>query len=361
MKVAFLSYKWAEYCMRLTIALSQEMDVCLFGPRPWAEHFHRLDQPVNFKPFDKTRFRHPIQQLRTAYKIVQMIKAFNPDVIHMQHGHLWFNFALPLLKQYPLVMTIHDPKHHLGDKASQKTPQKILDFGFRRANQIIVHTTQMAQMATERLGIAPEKIHVIPHVRIGDTRLGTNVAEDENLILFFGRIWEYKGLEYLIKAEPMITAQHPKTKIMIAGRGEDISRYQEMMVHPERFLIRNEYVSEEERSDLFRQASLVVLPYLEATQSGVIPIAYTFGKPVIATAVGGLPEQVDHGQTGFLVPPRNEHVLADKIIQLLQDKALRHQLGANGKHKLETEWSAKSVAQKTKVVYEATVNGKSKL
>ena len=63
-----------------------------------------------------------------------------------------------------------------------------------------------------------------------------------------------------------------------------------MMVHPERFIVHNEYVSDEKRAELFRRASVVVLPYIEASQSGIIPIAYRFGKPVVATTVGGLPE-----------------------------------------------------------------------
>ena len=71
--------------------------------------------------------------------LVRQIRAFQPDVIHFQQGHTWFNFALPLLKSIPLVITIHDPRHHVGDRASRITPQQIMDFGFRRADHVIVH------------------------------------------------------------------------------------------------------------------------------------------------------------------------------------------------------------------------------
>jgi starch synthase len=144
---------------------------------------------------------------------------------------------------------------------------------------------------------------------------------------------------------------------MIAGRGEDFIRYQRMMVHPEHFIVYNEYVPDDKRAELFRQAAVVVLPYIEASQSGVIPIAYTFSKPVVATRVGGLPEMVDHGRTGYLVPPRDEKALADAIVRLLRDTELRHRLGANGKRKVDTECSPDVVAHKTVAVYHCALNG----
>ena len=351
LKVAFVTYQWPEYCLRLVGALTEQADICMLGPRPWRDHLHRLEQQIRFEPFDKPRFRQPWQQIQAISRIVRTIKTFNPDVIHLQHGHLWFNLALPLLRQYPLVITIHDPRYHVGDRESQKTPQQIIDFGFRRATRIIAHTPQMAQMVIDDLRLPAEKIDVIPHIQLGDDTVQPDVPEEGNWILFFGRIWEYKGLEYLIKAEPYITAQIPRAKIVIGGRGEDFDRYRAMMVHPEQFIVHNEHVSDEKRAELLRRSSVVVLPYIEATQSGVIPVAYTFGKPVVTTNVGGLPDQVDDGRTGLLVPPKDEKALASAILRLLQDTPLRQQMGANGKRKLETEWSAEAIAGQTLPAY----------
>jgi glycosyltransferase involved in cell wall biosynthesis len=320
-----------------------------------APHLPKLDQAVNFQPFNQPRLRQPLQQIRMIYTILQHIRNFDPDVIHFQHRHFWFNLALPLLERYPLVLTIHDPRHHTGDRASQKTPQMIADFGYRRADQIIVHSKQLKQVVVNELRIPSEIVHVIPHIALGDDTAHNQVQEDDHLILFFGRIWEYKGLEYLIRAEPLITAQVPDARIMIAGQGEDFARYRRMMVHPEHFIVYNEYVSDDKRAELFRRASIVVLPYIDASQSAVIPIAYTFAKPVVATAVGGLPEMVDHGRTGYIVPPRDERALADAIVCLLQDRKLRHQLGTQGKQKIDTECSSEVVAQKTLAVYHRAI------
>ncbi len=352
MKVAFIAFDWGEYSIRLTSALARDAEVCLLLAEHQAKHHqHRLSPKVQMHTFKKPRIRQLYQQWQVIQRLRCIIDEFNPDVVHMQHGHFWFNFALPWLRRYPLVLTIHDPRIHLGDKFTQNTPQWIFDFGFRRAHQIIVHTNQASQVMQDELQIPRDIMHVIPHILIGDDSEQADVAEEENTILFFGRIWAYKGLEYLIRAEPLITSRVPNAKIVIGGRGDDFAHYRELMINPENFIVHNEYVSNAKRAELFRRASVIALPYIEATQSGVVPIAYTFGKPVVATNVGGLPEQIDHAQTGFLIPPRDEVALANTIVTLLQDKELRRRIGANGKRKLENEWSAEAIAQKTLPVY----------
>ena len=352
MKIALLSYDWGEYSIRLASALAQQSEVCLLAPRQLTKpHLAKLDPAVHFHAFDKPRLRQPLQQLRTIGQLLRVIRNFAPDLIHIQQGHFWFNFVLPFLGKMPLVVTIHDPRHHLGDRGAQNTPQWIYDFGFRRAHQLIVHAKQMAQMTIDEVGIEPEKLHVIPHILLGDEGELPAAQTEPNTIMFFGRIWAYKGLEYLIRAQPLITARVPDAKIVIAGEGEDFSRYREMMVQPERFVVHNEYVSHEKRSTLFAEAAIVVLPYVEATQSGVIPLAYNFGKPVVATTVGGLPEMVDHGETGYLVPPCDAEALADAVVDLLQNQERQRQFGRNGYHKLHQLCSPAIVARQTSAVY----------
>jgi len=356
-KVAFLSFDFGEYCVRLTSALASEVDTLLLLPDQEADpYLYMLNDAVNLESFHKPRLRQPVHQMRMVARLLRCIRRFDPDVIHLQSGHLWFNFALPLLHQYPLVLTVHDPSRHIGDAGARKTPQWILDWGCYGAGHIIVHAPQLKDVLIERLKIPNHKVHVIPHVLCGDDSVLAHVQEEEHLVLFFGRIWEYKGLEYLIRAEPLITAQMPQTRIVIAGTGDDFEYYRRMMINPERFIVHNEYVSDEKRAELFRRSTVVVLPYIEASQSGVIPIAYSFGKPVVATTVGGLPALVDHGHTGYLVPPRDEKALAKAIVLLLQNPILRRQLGANGKRKITVECSPNVVAHQTRAVYEEALN-----
>jgi len=133
-----------------------------------------------------------------------------------------------------------------------------------------------------------------------------------------------------------------------------------MMVHPERFIVHNEYISEERAAEYFQRASVVVLPYIEASQSGVIPMAYSAGKPVVATTVGGLPEMVDDGYTGYLVSP-GRSTAAEALTRLLLDKPLCRQMGMNGKRKIEAECSPSLIAEKTMEVYRRAVERTAKL
>lgn len=360
MKIVFLSFRSVEeYSVRVANALAHEVEILMLLPhQASAQCSSALDPAVIFHPFSLPRARQPLRQIGMIYRLLRRIRGFDPDAIHIQQGHMWFNLALPLLGRYPLVITIHDPKYHIGDKESRRTPQFITDYGHRRGTQLIVHAENLVQVVVDRLHVSPDIVHAIPMIVQGDAAARPEVEEEDNLILFFGRIWEYKGLEYLIRAEPLITAKAPDANFVIAGRGEDFDRYRRMMVHPERFTVHNEYVTADKRAELFRRASLVVLPYIDASQSGVIPVAYTYSKPVVTTTVGGLPELVDHGRTGFLVPPRDERALAEAVVRLLSNRELRHQMGANGKRKIESECSAEEVARRTLAIYRQAISKK---
>lgn len=352
MRIALVSFAFGEYTIRLASALAEHADVGLWLNTSQAKaHLDLMSDAVDFKPFEKPRMRHPIRQLRTMPKLVREIRDFNPDVVHVQQGYLWFNPALVFLREFPLVVTAHDPRPHLGDRNGLKTPQWIMDLAFRRANRVIVHAEELRSAVADR-GVPSDQVDVVPmlvHGGEGDT---LRSAEEQNLVLFFGRIWPYKGLDYLIRAEPLIAESVPDVKIAIAGAGEDFARYRELMVSPERFEVHNRRVSEEEQGSLFRRASVVALPYVEATQSAVIPTAYNFSKPVVATTVGGLPSLVDDGETGYLVPPRDVRALASALVRLLENPELRHRLGDNAKAKVSQMLDARKIALATLNVYD---------
>jgi glycosyltransferase involved in cell wall biosynthesis len=327
-KISLISFDFGEYCARLAGGLAKYAQVqLLLADTECKDIIGELESAVCFQPFRKARLRQPLKQLLMVMTILRSIRKFNPDIIHFQRGHLWFNLALPLLRRYPLVITIHDPIHHIGDRQSRVTPQAIMDFGFKQACEVIVHGNSLKQSVSQRLRLSKDQIHFIPHIIIGGNNSFCSFPEDDLMVLFFGRIWEYKGLEYLIRAEPLITERVPGVRIVIAGKGEDFTRYRKLMVHPERFIVYNEYISNSQREKLFQQASVIVLPYIDASQSGVIPLASNYGKPVVVTNVGALMEMVVHGQNGLVVPPRQVEPLADAIVYLLQNRELRHRMG----------------------------------
>jgi glycosyltransferase involved in cell wall biosynthesis len=157
----------------------------------------------------------------------------------------------------------------------------------------------------------------------------------------------------------MISSAVPDSRFVIAGEGADFAPYRRIMDRPDRFIVHNEYISAAKRDQLFRQASVVVLPYIEATQSGVVPVAYSYGKPVVATDTGALGEAVEDGTTGRLVPARDCGALADAVIELIKDPERCRAMGAAGRRKLDAECTPTIVARQTLEVYRRAIRERS--
>ena len=357
LRVVVLSYEFPEFCVALANGLTGHADVRAFLPKDTVAPFlGRLDPAVDLVTFRKPRLRQPYQQLRVARELLRKIDRFQPDVVHVQQGHMWFNFALSRLRRYALVLTIHDPIAHLGDAPSQKTPRAVWHYGFRQADHFIVHTEYVKRWVVRELGVRSTAVHTVPLAFETDPELPPSAVSHSPTVLFFGRIWPYKGLMYLVRAEPAISEAVPDVEIVIAGEGEDLAKYRSAMAHPDRFAVHDQYISPSELAELFGRADVIVLPYVDATQSGVVPLAYAYGKPVVATTVGGLPEMVEHGVTGLLVPPRDEAALAEAVIQLLRDAELRYRMGAAGRRLVRERWSPAAVAAATVAVYREAIS-----
>lgn len=276
---------------------------------------------------------------------INTIKKINPDVIHLQSNHPWMSLFLPFLQKYIIVTTIHDVNPHAG---SRKFEQEIArDIHIKYSDALIVHG-EAAKTILEKK-VADKKIYVIQH---GDysffmKSIKHNFNEESGNILFFGRIADYKGLKYLIEAMPKIEKIVPNIKIVIAGSGS-MEGYD---LKSKNFKIYNYYIPESEVGAFFQRAAVVVLPYIEGTQTGIIPIAYAFKKPVVVTDVGSIPEVVENGKTGFIVPSKDSNALAEAIIKLLKDDKLRKEMGENAHRKMKEELSWDKIAEKTIEVY----------
>jgi glycosyltransferase involved in cell wall biosynthesis len=137
------------------------------------------------------------------------------------------------------------------------------------------------------------------------------------VLLFFGFVRRYKGLDVLIEAMPRVLAERNVTLVVAGEFYEPVAPIRERITAlglRERVRLLDRYVADEEVGELVAAADAVVLPYRSATQSGVVLVAYAGGCPVISTAVGGLPEVVEEGVTGHLVPPEDPRALAEAIL-----------------------------------------------
>lgn len=221
------------------------------------------------------------------------------------------------------------------------------------SDSVIVH----GEYAKKTLNIT-NKCYSIPH---GDYSFFLNfqkkkLKEEENTILFFGTIKEYKGLDYLIKAVNKIDKYHT-IKLIIAGEG-DFDKYCNIISNKNNFEIHNRYINDAEVPEFFQRAKIVVLPYTESTQTGIIPIAYSFKKPVIVTRVGSIPEVVDEGKTGLIVPSENLEALENAIVKLLNNDNLRNEMGENAYNKMKAELSWEKISDNLNNIYNKIIESK---
>ncbi len=346
------------YTSQLAEALSKTDNeiILLLGTYLYEPKYY-LDSTIKIIQIDSKR-SYPIMFLKminplSYYRILKIIDFEKPDLIHILFEDLWVGILSCLLKVkgYKLVLTEHDPHLHVGENYIGKINQQLTKFLIRKiVNAIIVHGNFLKNILIKK-DIEKNKIWTIPH---GDysfyIKWSKNIEPETNTILFFGRILEYKGLEYLIGAENKIATSIPDIKIIIAGNG-DFSKYENLIKNKKHYELHNRFILDEEVASFFQRASVVVLPYTGGSQSGIIPIAYAFKKPVIVTNVGSIPEVVDNNVTGYIVPPRDSEALAEAIIKLLKDDKLRENMGENAYQKMKAELSWDAVAEKTIEVY----------
>ena len=168
-------------------------------------------------------------------------------------------------------------------------------------------------------------IHMRHGVCVYKHNLYDHVYEDSDKevhFLFFGRICKYKGIDVLIQAYKIVKKQYKNCSLTIAGSG-DLESYKSEINSLEDIEIINKFIPDDEVSMLYRKPNTItVLPYIGATQSGIIPIAMQYGSPIIASDVGGLREQLFDGQIGIMVKAGDIHDLSEKMGRFLIDREL---------------------------------------
>jgi len=312
-------------------------------------------------------------------RLIRYAAVAEPRIFHLLWNNKFQTFDRTLLMLYyralgkKVVFTAHNVNAGKRDSNDSWLNRLTLKIQYRLAHHIFVHTPPMKHQMSAEFGISPENITVIPfgiNNSVADTDLTSDQAKDrlgirstDRTILFFGHIVPYKGLEFLIDAFQRLARVSADYRLVIAGRPgagceEYFARIKTLIdsdASRDRIIQRIEFVPDEDTELYFKAADVVVLPYTEIFQSGVLVLGYSFGLPVIATDVGSLKDDIVEGRTGCVCRPCDPVDLAAAIERYFASQSfqslgqLRQEIRAFAK----TRFSWDAVSRKTVAVYEA--------
>jgi glycosyltransferase involved in cell wall biosynthesis len=269
-------------------------------------------------------------------RLIQYAAKAKPKVFHI----LWNN-KLELLDRTLLLLyyrflgkriafTAHNVNAARRDGHDTLLNRLSLRIQYRLVDHVFVHTDRMKRELETDFGVAGNKITVIPfgiNSTVPNTFLTPDRAKQQlgltsrqKVALFFGNIAPYKGLEYLVEAMALLARTGPDYRLIIAGRPKNCPSYWEAVqrriscagLRPN-VIQRIEYVRDGDTEIYFKAADVLVLPYTQIFQSGVLSLGYNFGLPVIASNVGSLREDVVEGKTGYIFRAGDSQDLATAI------------------------------------------------
>ena len=267
------------------------------------------------------------KSFKLSMQVLRFFRQDKYDVIHYVGTPSLYHFLPLWLFRKNLVMTIHDGKPHTGEKKKNENLRRAIIKNY--VKKFIVLNKAEVDVFSQAYSVPLNHIYS-SHLGYYDilNMYGDKNKKKGNYILFFGRISPYKGVDYLLQAMEIVHRTHSDVKVIVAGSGKmyfDSSKY-ETLDYVE---IRNRFIELDELADLIRGALCTVCPYTDATQSGVVYSSFALNTPVIATSVGGLPEMIDDGYTGFIVESKNSNALARKIMYCLENPECLNSLSYN--------------------------------
>lgn len=261
-------------------------------------------------------------------KLVKLIKKYHPDFVFFPFGLTWSPIVFPQISKFTnIVTTLHDPHPHdvthnllirILNRFSSKAQKKVDGI-------VILNKTDYDYVKKTY----NKDIAVIPHASF-DYYAKTTDNESKKItktIGFIGRIEPYKGLDLLV--ESFVLNPDSSLKMLIAGSGKIDDDTKLKIDGDKRIILYNRYIEENEFPSLFKKIDFLVLPYKRASQSGVIPMSFAFGVPVIATNVGALSEQIPEG-TGVIVSPDKDSI-SEAINYMYKDASIITEMGKKAK------------------------------
>jgi len=269
-------------------------------------------------------------------KVMRYAAAAKPKIFHILWNNKFQLFDRTLLTSFyrllgkKIVLTVHNVNAARRNSKDTLLNRLTLRIQYRLAHHIFVHTQKMKTELSAEFGVPGDRVTVIPfgiNNAVPNTSLSRSEARqhlgipvDKKTMLFFGRITPYKGLEFLIDAFQQMV-RRDEFQLIVGGRPENDcpsywSEIRERIredVRLGRILLRAEHIPDAETEIYFKAADVLVLPYRQIYQSGVLFLGYSFGLPILAADVGDLKDQIIEGQTGFVFKPEDPVALAKTI------------------------------------------------
>lgn len=344
LRIVFLIDWFFYYTAPIATSLSENADVrCILRDHGSEMGLSRTAEEekaaiLGSIPTDFVRGRqYNLCSLIPLLRLVYRLRKLKPDVIHAQWHSDWRFLALSLAAPRALrVLTVHDVTPHPGAQF-HTTPLKRLvrNIVYRYTDAFLVHGRMLVRQLEQDPHV-PRSAYfgVVPHGSLAQPSAPSELPRGRSL-LFFGR-WEYyKGLDILIPAVEEAGKILGDLKVIVAGQGSEGEYARSLVRNPEFFDWREGFVRDSDLPSLFGSVSAVVLPYREASQSGVVPLAFANRRPVIATNVGALGEAVSDGVNGILVKSATVGEIRDAILRIFTEPLLLEKL-ANGAHSTAT-------------------------
>lgn len=279
-------------------------------------------------------------------KIRKELLEYEISYIYCPMVAMWSQKINRLFPSAHTYVVLHDPVPHSGDRVAPIS--KLLElFGFGISKKIYTDAEGIMVHSRRFLKYVEDKFHKkgkVFYLPLGRHDFYKKIHGSEPVIkydpsrcnfLFFGSISYYKGIGILLDAYSEIEKKYDNVSLTIAGNG-DFEIYKQSCSRLKNVTVINRWIKDSEVESLFRGGNIIaVVPYLDATQSGVVLVAMDYHVPVIATATGGLVEQVEDGVTGILVEPGNAEALERAMEELMNDEHKRKELVQNADNYLE--------------------------
>jgi len=298
----------------------------------------RGDQRPGASPIAKA-----LRVLKYYARLIIYAATARPKLFHILWNNKFQLFDCTLLMLYykllgkRVVFTAHNVNAGKRDENDSWLNRMSLNVQYRLSDHIFVHTDGMKSEMAFEFRIPDSKISVIPF-GINNTVRNTllsypqakgqlGISKDDKVLLFFGNIAPYKGLEYLVAAFNELLKEDGNYRLLIVGSPKGPATYWNQIRRgietsgiADRVIEKIEYGADEETELYFKAADVLILPYTHVFQSGVLFLGYSFGLPAIAAGIGSLKEEIIEGDTGFLFRPKDSADLVAKINKYFQSE-----------------------------------------